>query len=217
LQRRPDIAAAERRVAAANAQIGAARAAFYPNLTLDAQGGFQSSDSVQLLQLPFTFWSIGPSVSLPIFEGGLLRAQLARRVAQWHMAVADYRSTALQAFQQVESGLSNVNLLTDQDIQQRQAVRDAMRTQKLSLDLYRIGAKNYLDAIVAQEMALSAEQADIDVKESLLQASVSLIRALGGGWSTDELPDRKSVLTLTATKPTGTDTGQSPAHGSPVS
>ena len=135
LQRRPDIAAAERRVAAANAQIGAARAAFYPNLTLDAQGGFQSSDSVQLLQLPFTFWSIGPSVSLPIFEGGLLRAQLARRVAQWHMAVADYRSTALQAFQQVESGLSNVNLLTDQDIQQRQAVRDAIQTQKLSLDL----------------------------------------------------------------------------------
>jgi NodT family efflux transporter outer membrane factor (OMF) lipoprotein len=208
LQRRPDIAAAERRVAAANANIGVARAAFYPTLTIDGQGGFQSSASLSPLSMPFSFWSIGPSVTLPIFEGGLLRAELAQKVAQWHLAVANYRSTALQAFQEVESGLSNVNLLSEQDVQQQTAVKDAQHTEQLSLDLYRIGANNYLDAIVNQELALGAEQAGIDVRERLLQASVSLIRALGGGWSSDELPNRKDVLTLTATVPTGPDAGK---------
>jgi NodT family efflux transporter outer membrane factor (OMF) lipoprotein len=213
LQRRPDIAAAERRVAAANANIGVAKAAFYPTVTLDGQGGFQSSQTISPFSLPFTFWSIGPSVTMPIFEGGLLRAQLAQKVAQWHVAVANYRSMALQAFQEVESGLSNVNLLSEQDVEQQTAVQDAQKTERLSLDLYRIGAKNYLDAIVAQEMALSAEQGGIDIRERLLQASVSLIRSLGGGWSSDELPGRKNVLTVTATQPAGPDTGKSDKKG----
>lgn len=201
LQRRPDIAAAERRAAAANAQIGVARAAFYPSFDINLAGGFQSAGNMALISLPLSFWSIGASAAAPLFEGGLLRAQLAQTVAQWHQAVESYRSTVLLAFQQVENGLSNVNYLSLQYKQQRAAVRDALRTQDLSLDLYRIGAKNYLEVIVDQELALGAEQTAINIKEALLQASVNLILALGGGWSTDELPGRSRVLKLTAMNP----------------
>lgn len=203
LQRRPDIAAAERRVAAANATIGVARAAFYPSLDLNLTAGFNSSDTPMLLQAPFTFFSIGPSAFLPLFEGGLLNAQLAKSVALWREATENYRAVVLQGFQQVENGLSNMNLLTQQDIQQQAAVREALHTQSLAFDLYQGGAVNFLEVIVDQTAALAAEQAEVFIKVNQLHASVSLIRALGGGWSTDQLPGRDEVLTISATDPNG--------------
>lgn len=202
LERRPDIAAAERRVAAANAEIGVARAAFYPNLVLNGLGGLNSSlGAPPLITLPISFWSVGVSSFAPLYEGGLLRAHLAQKVALWHQAAENYRSIVLAAFQQVEDGMSNVNLLSQQYERQQAAVKDALHTQQLGFDLYQLGAKNYLEVIVDQEIALQAEMLLIDVKESVLQASVSLVRALGGGWTTDQLPRRHSVLTLTAMNP----------------
>ena len=201
LQRRPDIAAAERRVASENALIGVARAAFYPTLDINLLGGFQSSESPALLSVPFRFWTIGPSAAMPLFEGGLLRAQLAQTVAQWQQAGENYRAIVLAAFQDVEDALSNVNYLTQQDQQQQAAVRDAVRTQDLAFDLYQGGAVNYLEVIVDQTAALEAQVSEIGLQEATLQASVALIRALGGGWSTDRLPDRGDVLTLTAMDP----------------
>lgn len=202
LQRRPDIAAAERRVAAANAEIGVARAAFYPNLVLNGLGGYNSSlGAPPLITLPISFWSLGASSLAPLYEGGLLRAQLAQRVALWHQTTQNYRSVVLRAFQEVEDGMSNVNLLSQQYLQQQAAVKDALHTQKLGFDLYQLGAKNYLEVIVDQELALQAEMTLINDKQSVLQASVTLIRALGGGWTADQLPGRNSVLTLTAMNP----------------
>ncbi len=201
LQRRPDIAAAERRVAAANAEIGVARAAFYPNLSINNIVGSFGATGGAALSAPFSFWSLGPSLAMPLFEGGLLHAQLARTVAQWRATVENYRATALLAFRQVEDGLSNVNLLSQECEQQQNAVYDAVQAEKLAFELYLLGAKNYLEPLVDQATALSAEEQEINIKEALLQSSVNLIRALGGGWTIDELPKRPKVLVLTATNP----------------
>jgi NodT family efflux transporter outer membrane factor (OMF) lipoprotein len=201
LQRRPDIAAAERRVAAANAEIGVARAAFYPNLSLNSLVGSFASSGGAALSVPFSVWSIGPSLAMPLFEGGLLHAQLAKSVAQWREAVENYRAVVLRAFQEVEDGLSNVNLLSQEYARQRAAVKDAIDAEKMAFDLYMLGAKDYLEPLVDQARALAAEQKLIDIKEALLQSNVNLIRALGGGWSLDELPLRQNVLILTATNP----------------
>ena len=201
LQRRPDIAAAERRAAAANAEIGVARAAFYPNLSINNVVGSFGSTGGAALSAPFSFWSLGPSLAMPLFQGGLLHAQLAQSVAQWREAAQNYRATVLEAFRQVEDGLSNINLLSQQYQRQQNAVYDAITAEKMAFDLYLLGAKDYLEPLVDQATALQAEQRQIDIKEALLQASVNLIRALGGGWSTDELPNRSNVLVLTATSP----------------
>ncbi len=201
LQRRPDIAAAERRVAAANAQIGVARAAFYPNISINNVLGSFGALAGSALAVPFSVWALGPAVAAPLFEGGLLHAQLARSVAQWDSAVQNYRFTVLRAFQQVEDGLSNVNLLSRQYMEQKAAVHEAQIAQKMAFDLYLLGAKDYLEPLVDQATALKAEEKQIAVKEALLQSSVNLIRALGGGWSTGELPGRSKVLILTATSP----------------
>ncbi len=201
LQRRPDIAAAERRVAAANSEIGVARAAFYPNISLNNVLGSFGALGGSALAVPFSFWSLGPAVAAPLFEGGLLHAQLARSVAQWHGAVQNYRFTVLRAFQQVEDGLSNTNLLSQEYMEQKAAVHDAQVAQKMAFDLYLLGAKDYLEPLVDQAVALKAEEKQINVKEALLQSSVNLIRALGGGWSPGELPGKKKVLILTATSP----------------
>jgi multidrug efflux system outer membrane protein len=188
-------------VAAKNAQIGVAKAAFYPQFNINLIGGFQGDGGLPLFSMPLSFWSVGGTMVAPLFEGGLLRAKLGQTVAQWHEATEKYRSTALLGFQQVEDGLSNVNLLSQQYSQQQNAVKDALRTQRLGLDLYQIGAKNYLEVIVDQENALAAEQTAINIKQSLLHASVDLILALGGGWSTGQLPDKAQVLTLTSMDP----------------
>jgi NodT family efflux transporter outer membrane factor (OMF) lipoprotein len=194
LQRRPDIASAERQVAAANAQIGAARAAFYPDLTLGLTGGVENTGWLWLAATPFSYWSIGPKLVAPLFEGGLLRAQLAQAYAQMRQVSEQYRSVVLAAFQQVEDDLSLLNNLGREAGLTQAAVADATRTFNMSLSMYMDGAVNYLEVAVAQEQLLGQQVSAIALETRRQLASVQLIHALGGGWSTDELPTGKSLF-----------------------
>ncbi|HEX8955678.1 MAG TPA: efflux transporter outer membrane subunit, partial [Burkholderiaceae bacterium] len=187
LQRRPDIAAAERRTAAANANIGVARAAFYPDLTLGLDYGFQNTGKPNLISSPFSFWSIGPGMLLNLFDAGLRDARLAQAKAAFDQAGADYRATVLAAFQQVEDDLAFLKYDRDAEEQQNQAVISANTTLKLALNRYREGAVNYLEVVTAQAAALSAESSALDLHTRQLRVSVDLIRAVGGGWSRDAL------------------------------
>jgi multidrug efflux system outer membrane protein len=193
LQRRPDIAAAERQMAAANAGIGVSRAAFYPNITLSVSGGFQDT-GFDLLSLPNSLWSIGSSAVLPLFEGGLRRAELQRSWSQYTQARDTYRATVLAAFQEVEDGLALTAGLQAEAKQQSLAVGDAGQAQALALQLYVGGLTNYLDVVVAQQTELTARTVALQVAVTRLQAAVGLIRALGGGWSDVDLPTEDGVL-----------------------
>jgi NodT family efflux transporter outer membrane factor (OMF) lipoprotein len=193
LQRRPDIAAAERRVAAANAAVGVARAAFYPNISLSAIFGFQDTGETALISAPFSFWTIGPQLALPLFQGGLRRAQEAAANATLRAAGDAYRSVVLTSFQQVEDSLSNLRILARELQQEDAAVQAAQHAAQMAMTLYRDGATNYLDVVVAQTAALQAEQTALSLQTRELQASVQLVRALGGGWSTRDLPTGKMV------------------------
>jgi NodT family efflux transporter outer membrane factor (OMF) lipoprotein len=189
LQRRPDIAAAERRVAAANAAIGVARAAFYPDITLNLTGGFQNTGSgFNLLAAPYSFWSMGPGFTMPIFEGGLRNAIEAQSFATLREASENYRSTVLAAFQDVEDNLALLRDLGREAAEEQAATNAAERTASLSLTLYKDGADSYLDVVVAQTEALDAERTLIDLNTRRLQANIRLARAVGGGWSTADLP-----------------------------
>jgi NodT family efflux transporter outer membrane factor (OMF) lipoprotein len=198
LQRRPDIAAAERRVAAANATVGVARAAFYPDISLSALLGFQDTGELALISAPYSFWTIGPQLALPLFEGGLRHAQEAAANASLRAAGDNYRSVVLSAFQQVEDSLSNLRLLSRELRQEDAAVQAAKHVEAMAMRLYQDGASNYLDVVVAQTAALQAQQTALALQTRELQASVQLVRALGGGWSTRDLPDGQMVATLKA-------------------
>ncbi len=204
LQRRPDVAEAERQMAAANAQIGVARAAFYPDVNLSALAG-STSAGFALFDLPNAMWSIGSSITLPLFQGGLRRAELEQARAGYERTRDLYRSTVLQAIGQVEDGLSLTRLLTVEAGQLAQSVRAAQQVQDLSLSLYKVGTNSYLDVVVAQSAALSAEVTRVATETRSLQASVDLIRALGGGWTTAEIaPEHDQLpfdpLSLTSAK-----------------
>jgi NodT family efflux transporter outer membrane factor (OMF) lipoprotein len=193
LQRRPDIVAAERRVAAANAMIGVARAAYFPNVSLHAIGGYQSPVLGTLMSAPQTFWSLGPTFTLPVFEGGLLRAQEAATIAAFNGATASYRNAVLTAFQDVEDALAQLHYYSVEEADDRRAVAAAQRTLDMSLALYKDGAASFLEVVVAQESLLGAEQLLLQLQTQYLQSGVRLIRALGGGWSDQDLPKPDDV------------------------
>ncbi len=204
LQRRPDIAQGEREMAAANAGIGVSRAAFYPDITISLLGGFQDT-GFSLASLPNSLWTIGAGSVLPLFQGGLRRAELQRTWSQYEQSVDAYRSTVLGAFQEVEDGLTLTAQLGTEAQEQQQAVAAADRAQAMTLALYTGGLTNYLDAVVAQVTALTAQIAEVEVETARLQAAVSLVRAVGGGWSTADLPSENGVLPFNPVAITGSD------------
>jgi NodT family efflux transporter outer membrane factor (OMF) lipoprotein len=183
LERRPDIAAAERRTAAANAQIGVAEAAFFPSLTLSASGGFQSSVLSQLFSLPSRYWSLGAALAQTIFDAGLRRAQTAQAIATYDENVANYRQTVLIGFQEVEDNLAALRILEQEGAVQDEAVKAARESLTITLNQYRAGTANYLAVVVAQAIALANERTALAILSRRLSASVALIKALGGGWN----------------------------------
>ena len=182
LERRPDIAAAQRRMIAANANIGVARAAYFPSLTLGAQGGFQSTGFSNLVSAPSSFWAIGPNALLSVFDGGLRRAQVAQARAEFDASAANYRGIVVTAFQQVEDSLATLNHYHDAAAEEKAAVDAAQRTLDLSMALYKQGAIDYLTVVTSQTALLQTQLEALNLDTLQLSASVDLIRALGGGW-----------------------------------
>jgi NodT family efflux transporter outer membrane factor (OMF) lipoprotein len=188
LERRPDVAAAERRVAAANAQIGVARAAYFPALALSATGGYQSSTLADFFSLPNRFWSLGATLAETLFSGGKRRAINAQALANYDAAVAAYRESVLEAFADVEDQLAALRILADEVRQQDEAVAAAERLLTLAKNRYQGGVTSYLEVVTAQSAALANERQAVDLLTRRLVASVSLVKALGGGWRTSDLP-----------------------------
>ncbi len=188
LERRPDVAAAERRAAAANAAIGIAQAAFYPNLNLNANGGFESVNPGTLIQGPSALWTLGASAAETLFDAGRRRAIKQEAIAAYEQDAANYRETVLQSFQDVEDGLSTVRILNLESGQQAKAVTDSDRSLRISTLQYKRGLSNYLQVITAQTIALLNQRTAVDITSRQATASVQLIKALGGGWDTNQIP-----------------------------
>lgn len=192
LERRPDIAGMERRMAQANRAIGIARAAFYPNVSFRLGGGFED-EAFNLFQLANSFWSYGSAVSLPVFQGGFRRAQLQQSWSAYRETEDRYRSTVLNAFREVENNLSLTNRLTLAANRQDAAVGATFKTQDLTMELYQGGLASSLELIYAQVATLTARIESAIIKAELLRSSVALIRALGGGWNRNQLPADEEI------------------------
>ncbi|MDB6010081.1 MAG: efflux system, outer rane lipoprotein NodT family [Gammaproteobacteria bacterium] len=196
LERRPDIAAAQRRMIAANANIGVARAAYFPSLTLGAQGGFQSTGFSNLVSAPSSFWAIGPNALLSVFDGGLRRAQVAQARGEFDASAANYRGIVVTAFQQVEDSLATLNHYHDAAAEEKAAVDAAQRTLDLSMALYKQGAIDYLTVVTSQTALLQTQLEALNLDTLQLSASVDLIRALGGGWQDSAAVHNANVMNV---------------------
>jgi NodT family efflux transporter outer membrane factor (OMF) lipoprotein len=190
LERRPDIAAAERQVASANTQIGLAKLAYYPLLNIGASGGFNSGAITTLFQGPSAIWSVGGSAALTVFDVGRRRALSDEAKTGYDYAVASYRETVLDAFQQVEDNLAALRILDQEAGVQATAVEAAQRSLDLSVTRYDGGLTSYLEVITAQNAALSDEVTAVNILGRRMASAVQLIQALGGGWDTTTLPQR---------------------------
>ena len=202
LERRPDIAAAERNMASANAQIRVAYAAYYPVLTLSASGGLESSALKNLMSASSRFWSVGPSISETVYDGGLRRATVNQHIATYNANVAAYRQSVLTAFQQVEDSLATVRILSQQILRQQEAVDSSQTFLKLELGRYETGIDPYIDVVTAQITLLTNQQSLTNLQVQQMTASVQLIEALGGGWDKSQLPTSTQVTE----KPSKSDT-----------
>ncbi|MGL4315158.1 MAG: efflux transporter outer membrane subunit [Pseudomonas sp.] len=182
LERRPDIAGAERRVIAANASIGVAKAAYYPDLTLSASGGYRSGSLNDWISTPNRFWSIGPAFAMTLFDGGLISSQVDQAEAGYDKTVADYRQTVLDGFREVEDYLVQLSVLEREALVQQQGLDAARESLRLMLNQYKAGTVEFTDVVSVQTTALSNERNQLTLQGSRLTASVQLIAALGGGW-----------------------------------
>ena len=182
LERRPDVAAAERRVASANAQIGFERAAYFPALTLSASAGFETSDATKWWEWASRFWSVGPALSETVFDGGLRGARTDQARAAYDQAVADYRESALVAFQETEDSLAQLRLLERESLAQSAAVDAATESVRVATNQYKAGTINYLDVVIVQTAALNSQRTSVDLTSRRMVAAVGLVKALGGGW-----------------------------------
>ena len=188
LERRPDIAAGERRVAEANDQIGIARTAFYPSLILGASGGFTGTSIANWFNWPSRMWAVGPQMSQTIFDAGRRRAVSESATANYDGTVASYRQTTLTAFQEVEDNLAALRILETEAQQQQQTTASASESLQLFTNRYEGGVDNYLQVITAQTVLLTNQRNDIDIMRRRIDASVLLVKAIGGGWDTTQLP-----------------------------
>ena len=207
LERRPDIAAAERTMAEANAQIGIAYAAYYPNLSLTAEGGFQSSSISQWFTWPSRFWSVGSSLSETLFDAGLRRATVQQYAATYNADLANYRQTVLTAFQQVEDALAEVRILSKEVEQEQTVVNSAQTYLKLEHARYDTGIDPYIDVLIAQTTVLADMQTLNGLQVQEMASAVALVEALGGGWDSSQLPSPTQVTQ----KPAKADTTIQPA------
>jgi len=194
LERRPDIAAAERQMAAANEQIGIAQAAFYPTLTLSAAAGLESSGFTTWIQWPSRFWSVGPQLAETLFDAGRRRAQVAQARAAYDATIASYRQTVLTGFQQVEDNLSALRVLEKEAGVETDAVNAAELALRISTDQYKAGTVSYLQVITSQTAAFTAEKSAVDILTRRLVASVALVQALGGDWNASQLPKASDLV-----------------------
>ncbi len=188
LERRPDIAGAERRLASANEEIGIAKAAFFPDLVINATGGLEAGNIVNWFNWPSRYWAVGPQLAQTIFDAGRRRAAVEGTEAEYDANVANYRQTSLTAFQEVEDSLSSLRILEQESLKQHDATTAAENSLQLSLNRYKGGLVTYLEVITAQSIALTNERTDVDLLRRRMDASVGLVKALGGGWNTSQLP-----------------------------
>ena len=223
LERRPDIASAERKAAQANEQIGVAIAAFFPTLTLSATGGFQSSVFSQLLTAPSRFWTLGPDIAATIFDGGLRAAQTEAARASYDSAVATYRQTVLTAFQDVEDNLASQRILANEIGIQEQAVASAQQALVIVTNQYKSGTVGFINVLTAQTTAFLAEQKLANIAGERMVSSVGLIKALGGGWDTAQMeqetgsaaaPDAAAPVPASGVAAKGSSAALNPAQSS---